>query len=104
MRFTTLAATCLVFAAVIGAAHAKPDGVRDDSFLQLDFSPAGGPTLFLKCEDHTVGRNIAEWQAEDLRRCSIPSIWENTNGLQRLQSTHYSASGRVYPHDDPLLA
>lgn len=103
MRITTFAATCIVLAAVLGVAEARPDGVRDDSFFRIDLSPAGGPVIFLKCEDESVGKNILTWRADELGRCAVPSVWQDTNDLRHLQSTAYSAGGRLYPHDDPLL-
>lgn len=103
MRLTTIPATLIVLTALLGATHATGT-IRDDSLLKIDLTPIGGDTLFLKCENHAVRRDLQNWDTEDARKCGGLSLWIDTNDLLRtLQSTHYTAGGRGYDADTPLL-
>jgi len=87
-----LVASALLLVGVSGVALAGPGG--DEAFtLDLTAIP-GGPMLYLKCSNTgaTLGKD-----------CGMISIWQQTNGAERLQSNIFSFAGKPHPSDEKLL-
>lgn len=90
MRIVPLA-ILLVLLGAAGVVTARPEG---DEAHQIDLSAVpGGPILFIKCSS---GGNLA-------KDCGVVSLWQQTNGRERLQSTIFAFGGRHHEPDAKLL-
>ncbi len=91
----TIAASLAVIAMLAGVSDAAPPAASlDESFFSLDLTSVDGSTYHLMCQH----------KSKEAVGCGIPSLWEETNTLRGLQSIKYSASGRLFEPDTPLLA
>lgn len=91
MRLTTIvaAASFLTLATLSGLATADSGG---EEILTLDLRPAGGDLLFLGC---TTG-------SKDLTRCGMLMIYEQTNGVEGLQTSQYTSGEKGYAPDQKI--
>jgi hypothetical protein len=91
MKAIVLVATLLV-ATLSGTAFAA-QGPPDDSAFTVDLTAAGGPVVYVMCG-----------HATSLANCQNPTLWQESNGLGKLQSARLITPTKRYDPDSRLLA
>lgn len=87
LKFTLYA---LALLGVTGMASAAGS---DESAQTIDLSAVNGGTYFIKCEN---GREVS--------KCQSPSLWQNSNPVEGLQSGIFASNAKRYDPDTRLLA
>lgn len=87
----SLAIASLLLLGTSGMAVANPPGDPESAFV-LDLSPAGGHSFHIHCPHNAA-----------LSSCGSPSLWENTNGLQGLQTKAVLTQAGIASPDSELL-
>lgn len=76
-----------------GLVLATPAGGSDESAFHLDLRSAKAGVYYIKCEN---GRNLGN--------CAWPSLWQDSNDVDGLQSWVYYTENVRHERDDNLLA
>lgn len=79
--------------AVLGLTGMASASGSDESARTIDLSAVNGGTYFIKCEN---GRQIAD--------CESPSLWQNANSMEGLQTSKVASNSKRYDPDTRLLA
>jgi len=90
MKAIAIPAALLLLAAT-GPVRANPADNPQSAF-ELDLRPAGGDAYDIHCHNDA-----------DLANCQGPSLWEDSNTLQGLQTRSSQHAGKTYVPDSELL-
>lgn len=98
MNLQPVAALLAALTLTAGLAYAQPaGGERDDSFEVFDLtSVGGGGIIYIMCQNWKEG-------PDSITECKRPSIWLESNELNRLQSTTHTTGGKAFEPDMSLL-